>query len=284
MAHMYQSHIIFTKRFQQLESSQRFITPIKPESKKPQSLSHNGERVSLAVVSDSQSTAEAAAAAIDVESDDEEMMVSRGGDDQVEGFGDECLVSEYGWIVRRMEAKVDSEIKQVAEIQAEAFHEPSVVFNDTLFWFFKAEVLSGLLYRLRNSPPDRYACLVAYSITEASSLRPQFVGVVDVTVLRDEDVLCHLEGAAEYLYVSGIAVSNSFRRQKVATVLLKACEMISLRWGHDYLVLRAHEDDMGARTLYENAGYRTVSGDPSWVSWVGRRRRILMFKRTGHSN
>lgn len=280
MAHMYQSHIIITKRFQHLESSRRFTTSLKSDSNTARSLSHNGNRVSLAVVSNSQSTVEAAttAAAIDVESD-EEMKAS-----EVEGFGDECLVNEYGWIVRRMEAKVDSEIKQVAEIQAEAFHEPSVIFNDTLFRFFKAEVLSGLLYRLRNSPPDRYACLVAYSITEASNLRPQFVGVVDVTVLRDEDVLRHLEGAVEYLYVSGIAVSNSFRRRKVGTVLLKACEMISWRWGYEYLVLRAHEDDMGARTLYENAGYRTVSGDPSWVSWVGRRRRILMFKRTGYSN
>ena len=39
----------------------------------------------------------------------------------------------------------------------------------------------------------------------------QVVGVVDVTALRDNDVLRHLEGAPEYLYVSGIAVSKNFR-------------------------------------------------------------------------
>lgn len=40
----------------------------------------------------------------------------------------------------------------------------------------------------------------------------QLVGVVDVTVMRDQDVLQHLpDEAQEYLYVSGIAVSNAFR-------------------------------------------------------------------------
>ena len=39
----------------------------------------------------------------------------------------------------------------------------------------------------------------------------QLVGVVDVTVLRDNDVLRHLQGADEYLYVSGIAVAHNFR-------------------------------------------------------------------------
>lgn len=37
------------------------------------------------------------------------------------------------------------------------------------------------------------------------------VGVVDVTVMRDEDVLKHIDGAEEYLYVSGIAVMKDFR-------------------------------------------------------------------------
>lgn len=47
--------------------------------------------------------------------------------------------------------------------------------------------------------------------TKSQPQQDQLVGVVDVTVLRDNDVLQHLEGAEEYLYVSGIAVSNDFR-------------------------------------------------------------------------
>nr|GMD57797.1 putative acyl-CoA N-acyltransferase [Ipomoea batatas] len=128
----------------------------------------------------------------------------------------------------------------------------------------QAEVLAGLIHRLRNSPPDRYACLVAEASKEGSEFK-EVVGVVDATVYRDNDVLRHLPAAAdEYLYISGIAVLHKFRRQKVATALLKACEMVANLWGLEYLVLRAYEDDWGARKLYSNAGYRVVSTDPPW--------------------
>ncbi|KAK1288552.1 hypothetical protein QJS10_CPB19g00192 [Acorus calamus] len=106
----------------------------------------------------------------------------------------------------------------------------------------------------------------------------EIVGVVDVTVQREEDVLRHLEGAEEYLYVSGIAVLKNFRRQKVATILLKACDALSLLWGFNYLALRAYEDDSAACNLYKNAGYRVVSRDPLWITWIGRKRRVLMIK------
>ena len=65
---------------------------------------------------------------------------------------------------------------------------------------------------------NRYACLVAEPAKEGDGtlMKPQkryqqLVGVVDVTVLRDNDVLRHLQGADEYLYVSGIAVAHNFR-------------------------------------------------------------------------
>lgn len=212
----------------------------------------------------------------------------RGGEDEKDGIEiDGYLVREYGWKARRMVEDM-SEMRMVARIQAEAFYDPAPFFDDFFFNFFLAEVLAGLLYRLRNSPPDRYACLVAEPTKEddtSAKLQLQeedhqeLVGVVDVTVLRDHDVLQHLEGAQEYLYVSGIAVSNNYRRRKVATVLLKACEVISVLWGYEHVVLRAYEDDKGARALYSNAGYKLVSRDPPWVNWIGRKRRILMVKR-----
>lgn len=70
------------------------------------------------------------------------------------------------------------------------------------------------------------------------------------------------------------------RRQKVATALLKACDALAEIWGSAYLVLRAYEDDLGARKLYANAGYIVVSGDPLWTTtWIGRKRRVLLIKR-----
>ncbi|KAJ0087258.1 hypothetical protein Patl1_07531 [Pistacia atlantica] len=194
----------------------------------------------------------------------------------------EYLVSEFGWKARRL-AKEDDEMRKVAAIQAEAFHIPVLFFDDVFFEFFKAEVLSGLLYKLRNSPPNRYACLVAEPNNEAIKSQNKLVGVVDVTVLRDEDVLQRLHGAEEYLYVSGLAVSKTFRRRKIGSVLLKACDMLAIVWGFKYLALRAYEEDYGARKLYSKSGYEVVSGDPPWMStWIGRKRRVLMIKRVNN--
>ncbi|MCL7048754.1 hypothetical protein MKW94_012054, partial [Papaver nudicaule] len=193
------------------------------------------------------------------------------------------LVTEFGWKVRRL-IENEEEMREVAQVQAEAFHVPVAIFDDVFFEFFKAEVLSGLLYKLRNSPPDRYACLVAQSADTSSDMlsvtKQGLVGVVDVTVLRNTDVVQHLEGADEYLYVSGIAVFNKFRRQKVATALLKACDVLLNIWGFQYLALRAYEDDSAACRLYTNAGYRIISKDPLWTTWIGRKRRVLMIKRS----
>ncbi|KAG5616968.1 hypothetical protein H5410_016792 [Solanum commersonii] len=188
------------------------------------------------------------------------------------------FVNENGWKVRRM-IETEQEMRNVAAVQAEAFYEPLLIFNDLFFQFFQAEVLSGLLYRQKNSPPDRYACLVAEASTDTPEVEQDLVGVVDATVYRDTDVLQFLPGATEYIYISGIAVLNNFRRRKVATALLKACDVLARFWRFEYLVLRAYEDDFGAQQLYANAGYIVVSGDAPWkTTWIGRRRRVLMVK------
>ncbi|KAK9162048.1 hypothetical protein Syun_002950 [Stephania yunnanensis] len=183
-------------------------------------------------------------------------LVEEGGYDVNKGkFG--YLVNEFGWRVRRLVEEED-EMRKVAQVQAESFHDPVVFFNDLFFQFFKAEVLSVLFTSLET----HLQIEPAETTDSLPNLERRLVGVVDVTALRDESVLCHLEGAEEYLYVSGIAVSKEYRRRKVATALLKACDLLALLWGFNYLVLRAYEDDLAARTVYQNAGYRVVSGDP----------------------
>ncbi|KAI4320212.1 hypothetical protein MLD38_033717 [Melastoma candidum] len=201
--------------------------------------------------------------------------VVKTGGDPLSGL--DYLVEAHGWSVRKLNVEDGREMRRVARIQAEAFHEPAAIslLDDLFFKLFEAEVLSGLLYKLRNSPPDRYACLVAEVGTRAGD---EIVGVVDVTVQRDEDVLRYLRPGEEYLYVSGIAVSQSFRRRKVATALLEACDVLSTMLGYSSLVLRAYQDDTGARRLYSNSGYEVVGGDSSWVGLIGRRRRVLMIK------
>uniref|UniRef100_A0ACD5YKZ4 Uncharacterized protein n=2 Tax=Avena sativa TaxID=4498 RepID=A0ACD5YKZ4_AVESA len=207
----------------------------------------------------------------------EEVGAVAGAEDE----GEPYLAREAGWGVRRM-GRVGEEMRRVALVQAEAFHVPVALFNDFFFDFFKAEVLSALIYKLRNSPPDRYACLVAEEADAVTQLFEapfeKIIGVVDCTVQDEGDILNNLQGVQEYFYVSGIAVLPSFRRRKVGTALLKACEVLALEWRQRFMALRAYEDDSSARGLYSKAGYRVVSRDPGWVTWVGRRRRVLMVK------
>uniref|UniRef100_A0A0E0AHV4 N-acetyltransferase domain-containing protein n=1 Tax=Oryza glumipatula TaxID=40148 RepID=A0A0E0AHV4_9ORYZ len=214
------------------------------------------------------------------EEEEEEVGVAGDGGEE-DGDEDGYLAREGEWGVRRM-VRVGEEMRRVALVQAEAFHVPVALFNDVFFDFFKAEVLSALIYRVRNSPPDRYACLVAEEVDATSQISEapfeKIVGVVDCTVQNEADILKNLQGVDEYLYVSGIAVLPSFRRRKVGTALLKACEALALQWRHRFMALRAYEDDDGARGLYSKAGYRVVAKDPGWVTWVGRRRRVLMIK------
>lgn len=209
---------------------------------------------------------------------------------QEEDNGLQYLTSGHGWKVRFLNQERE-EMDEVAEIQASAFHSPSPIWDSFFYKIFKAELLSALLYRIRHSPPDRYACLVAepdYHTVESGMhgmSENKLVGVVDATAFAGKDVLCHLEGAEECLYVSGIAVSANYRRRKVATVLLKACDFLAFLWGFDYLVLRANVDDVGARTLYARAGYKVVYEDPPSIStWTGREQFVLMVKRASTEN
>lgn len=63
--------------------------------------------------------------------------------------------------------------------------------------------------------------------SQAQHEQHQLVGVVDITVLRDSDVMQHLQGAPEYLYVSGIAVSNNFRFLSYTFLCWKRCTKTS---------------------------------------------------------
>lgn len=54
------------------------------------------------------------------------------------------LVSENGWQVRRMVEK-EEEMRMVAQVQAEAFHEPILLFNDIFFQFFQVNSILILI-------------------------------------------------------------------------------------------------------------------------------------------
>ena len=56
----------------------------------------------------------------------------------------EYLASDFGWKVRRL-AKNGEEIRNAARVQAEAFHEPALLFNDFFFDFFQVFLFGPLV-------------------------------------------------------------------------------------------------------------------------------------------
>lgn len=70
------------------------------------------------------------------------MSLDSGGFDSYEAYKDNKLRLNYlarddgKWDVRRI-AKTEDEIREVAYVQAEAFHEPVFLFDDMFFEFFK---------------------------------------------------------------------------------------------------------------------------------------------------
>eukprot|EP00899_Mesostigma_viride_P023190 jgi/Mesvir1/4055/Mv22183-RA.1 len=110
----------------------------------------------------------------------------------------------------------------------------------------------------------------------------RLVGVVDMAVLHDADVLQHLpEDEEEYVYLSGMAVAEDLRRRGVATALLAGAESMAAGvWGFNYAVLHVYEKNAAAVQLYARNGFTVVDRDPLWSSeWLGRPRRLLMIKR-----
>ncbi|KAJ9185831.1 hypothetical protein P3X46_005418 [Hevea brasiliensis] len=155
------------------------------------------------------------------------------------------VFSNMGWVVQCCIASSMSASSAAKQVLVE-----DRTFED------REEQLENLVsefgWRVRKLVNDeyetRYAYLVAEPAVDSDSSKSQMkklVGIVDVTASRDESVLQHLSGAEEYLM---------------------------------YLVLRAYEDDMGAPRLYSKAGYRVVSRDSQWITWIGRKPRVFMIK------
>lgn len=201
-------------------------------------------------------------------------------------FDETQLAKGYGWCVR---TAAPDDLRAVASLQSEVFYEPSAIpaLDGFFFSLFKAELLDNLLRKVRNYPPRRHACLVAL-LDGQVELRPPpgapsegpILGTVDLTAVADSGALCHMEGAEEFLYISGMAVASTHRRLRGATVLLEAAEALAAGWGFKFVALHVHEDNEGARCLYQRAGYVDVASDAIWATtWLGRRRRVLMAKR-----
>ncbi|GAQ79522.1 hypothetical protein KFL_000320210 [Klebsormidium nitens] len=154
----------------------------------------------------------------------------------------------------------------------------------------KAEILDTLLRMRNNSKPGKYFSLVAVPQDDSKpggrqlENLPSIVGSVDLILLQKEDVLRFIEGASEYMYVSGMAVHNEYKRQGIGTLLLKGVESKVKALGIQYIALQVYAENHVAQTLYEKAGYQAVHTSSAWaletmLPGTQGKRRVLMIKR-----
>ena len=69
------------------------------------------------------------------------------------------------------------------------------------------------------------------------------------------------------------------RRRGVARWLLDAAERHAAEvWRERCLALHVHEDNGAAVRLYHSVGMAEALRDPEWRSWLGSRRRVVLYK------
>eukprot|EP00240_Pyramimonas_obovata_P015775 CAMPEP_0118928428 /NCGR_PEP_ID=MMETSP1169-20130426/5675_1 /TAXON_ID=36882 /ORGANISM="Pyramimonas obovata, Strain CCMP722" /LENGTH=280 /DNA_ID=CAMNT_0006870389 /DNA_START=29 /DNA_END=871 /DNA_ORIENTATION=- len=168
------------------------------------------------------------------------------------------------------------ELKRVSTIQAESFHEsnPIEALNKMFLGFFQAEVYGALINKSKYTKDNRFACLAAQA-PEADS---PIVGVAEVSIQGDNKVN-ELLDVSEYCYVCCMAVDPSYRRQSIATELLRGAEVIAKSWGYDRLCLHVYDVNKTAQECYKRAGYEVLAADSKWeAAMAGRPRRFLLGK------
>ncbi|MEA5470526.1 GNAT family N-acetyltransferase [Spirulina sp. 06S082] len=146
-------------------------------------------------------------------------------------------------------------------------------------------ISEDLRTRLKSATPH-YSCLAAIATIDTPSAQKQdTAGVVEMTVRSNYQTTKAKESGgkvgefSDYLYLSNLAVSQSYRRQGIARRLLLSCEPLALKWGYQDIYLHVLDDNEGAKQLYLNLGYnidRIESYPNRWI--VPRPNRLLLRK------
>lgn len=165
------------------------------------------------------------------------------------------------------------DINTLTEILTDSFHPPTGLMR----WaapMLRLGIYEDLRNRLRSSLPN-FACFVAVAVPTTTGSQEELVGTVEVA-LRSSS---WQPRAAQYPYISNLAVSPSCRRQGVARQLLLACEQMSLTWGYDDLYLHVLENNHQARQLYLKAGYQLRQTESDYITWLLQRpKRLFLYK------
>ena len=162
------------------------------------------------------------------------------------------------------------DIKALTEVLTLSFH-PSGGWLSFLQPILKLGVSEDLRLRLRGTVPY-YCCLVAVEISKTPlQTKEKVIGTVELSLKSGFN--CH------YLYISNLAVLETYRRKGIAKQLLNECEQIASKWGYDSLNLHVLDNNDAAKKLYLNNGYQIAETELMWPHWFWFRSHKLFLKK-----
>jgi ribosomal protein S18 acetylase RimI-like enzyme len=172
------------------------------------------------------------------------------------------------------------DIDQLTDVLTASFYDCDG-WRQWVYPFIRLGIQEDLKQRLKANSP-RYACLAAVSVPLASAPPNR------VAPTREDMIAGTVEASLRqpwpwqgdrHLYVSNLAVGQSFRRQGIATTLLQSCEQVAQRWQISELRLHVMEDNLAAQALYRSAGFSRVQAEDSPASWLGIQARRLLLRK-----
>ncbi len=142
------------------------------------------------------------------------------------------------------------DISQVGEILTLSFNN----FNDFTCWIYpllKLGICQDLKGRLQNQDTDSL-CLVAVFMSKMGrEIYQSVVGTVELSFCRRSRWYNH----QKYAYITNLAVNKNYRRQGIASQLLKKCEQIAQQKEFEQISLHVLASNKIGQELYLKNGY-----------------------------
>lgn len=193
------------------------------------------------------------------------------------------------WLVSDVAVRraTSQDLRTLSEILAASFHET----QGWRTWFLpliRLGIYEDLRHRLRSSQHP-HACLVAIDGGDRPRLEPdlnvplsargdQLLGTVELSLKSTPTTAWRMNGLS-YPYISNLAVRPQARRCGVARQLLIACEQTALEWGFRDIYLHVLDNNLPARALYTQLGYRLRRVELTWgATWFGQPRQLFLSK------
>jgi len=196
---------------------------------------------------------------------------------------DDYRINENKQLTVNLAAIADT--KAIGQILAKSFYSLPE-FASWIYPFLQFTISEDIRHRLRSQSPH-YCCFIARlprqnnQITLVDRFSSQqnsnsiIVGTIEIA-LKSPSLWSN---AAQFPYISNLAVHEHYRRSGIGNQLLAKCEELALKWGYSETRLHVLDSNDAAKQLYCNNGYQISQIEANWNHlWFGYSPRLFLKK------